>query len=280
MVIGAMTEFSKPHYKVDVLKVEVPVNAEYVEGSSVYKGMKAYSREEALHLYRKGRGGGQRSRFIYLEARGSATRSSSSRLQYGFGIGHGLLGHVLCGRATWKEGRYADLRKEGRCIALEDWLATEGVKNIEAVNDAIKSAKPWSHLEIYRPRRSSGRSYRPRLALTRWRELFLVYWRAEALPTQRDASGDLPCALGIRACVRTSKRSASRSIPRRRTGISTTRCTEPMAASTCRADRKFPATISPRTPRLRGAPDRICGSHRRAGNGRFRLAPDLLCSRS
>jgi tagatose 1,6-diphosphate aldolase len=27
--------------------------------------------------------------------------------------------------------------------ALEDWLGKEGVKNINAVNDAIKSAKPW-----------------------------------------------------------------------------------------------------------------------------------------
>jgi tagatose 1,6-diphosphate aldolase len=27
--------------------------------------------------------------------------------------------------------------------ALEDWLSKEGVKNINAVNDAIKSATPW-----------------------------------------------------------------------------------------------------------------------------------------
>jgi tagatose 1,6-diphosphate aldolase len=27
--------------------------------------------------------------------------------------------------------------------ALEDWLSTEGVKNIEAVNAATKTAKPW-----------------------------------------------------------------------------------------------------------------------------------------
>src|SRR5579884_304887 len=38
VVIGSMQEFSKPQYNVDVLKVEVPVNAEFVEGSSVYKG--------------------------------------------------------------------------------------------------------------------------------------------------------------------------------------------------------------------------------------------------
>jgi len=54
---------------------------------------------------------------------------------------------VLCGRATWKEGIpvYA---KQG-VKALEDWLAKEGVKNINSVNDAIKAAKPWyAKLEV------------------------------------------------------------------------------------------------------------------------------------
>src|ERR1700733_9716827 len=37
-VTKSMEEFSKPQYRVDVLKVEVPINAHYVEGSSVYKG--------------------------------------------------------------------------------------------------------------------------------------------------------------------------------------------------------------------------------------------------
>ena len=48
---------------------------------------------------------------------------------------------MLCGRATWKEGIpvYA---KQG-VKALEDWLGTEGVKNIKAVNAAAAGAKPW-----------------------------------------------------------------------------------------------------------------------------------------
>ncbi len=52
-VIGSMKEFTKPQYNVDVLKVEVPVNAEFVEGSAVYKGEKAYTRAEALTYYRQ-----------------------------------------------------------------------------------------------------------------------------------------------------------------------------------------------------------------------------------
>ena len=48
---------------------------------------------------------------------------------------------VLCGRATWKEGIPVYATKGVR--ALEDWLSDEGVKNINAVNEAIRSAKPW-----------------------------------------------------------------------------------------------------------------------------------------
>jgi tagatose 1,6-diphosphate aldolase len=48
---------------------------------------------------------------------------------------------VLCGRATWKDGVpiYA---KQG-LKALEEWLAKEGVRNINAVNEALRAAKPW-----------------------------------------------------------------------------------------------------------------------------------------
>src|SRR5206468_9110600 len=53
VVLKSMEEFGKPQYKVDVLKVEVPVNAQYVEGSSVFKGQAAYSRKEALEFYKR-----------------------------------------------------------------------------------------------------------------------------------------------------------------------------------------------------------------------------------
>ena len=48
---------------------------------------------------------------------------------------------VLCGRATWKNG-IPIYGKQG-VKALEDWLSDEGVKNINKVNEAIKTAKPW-----------------------------------------------------------------------------------------------------------------------------------------
>src|SRR6185369_528606 len=67
IVIGSMKEFSKPQYKVDVLKVEVPINANFVEGSSVYKGEKAQSFAEAKDLFRKAADTAQKP-FIYLSA--------------------------------------------------------------------------------------------------------------------------------------------------------------------------------------------------------------------
>jgi tagatose 1,6-diphosphate aldolase len=138
VVIGAMQEFSKPQYNVDVLKVEVPINANFVEGSSVYKGQKAYSRSEALDLFRKAAAVATKP-FIYLSA-GVGNAQFVEELSMAAEAGTDYSG-VLCGRATWKDA-IPVYGKQG-VKALEDWLSTEGVKNIEAVNAAIKPAKPW-----------------------------------------------------------------------------------------------------------------------------------------
>ncbi len=138
IVIKSMQEFGKPQYKVDVLKVEVPVNAEFVENSSVYKGKAAYGRKEALDFYRRAAEIAQKP-FIYLSA-GVGNAQFVESLHMASEAGTDYSG-VLCGRATWKDGIpvYA---KQG-LKALEDWLSNQGVKNIDAVNDAIQSAKPW-----------------------------------------------------------------------------------------------------------------------------------------
>jgi len=133
-----MEEFSKRQYHVDVLKVEVPINAEFVEGSAVYKGQKAYSRDEALKHFREAASIAAKP-FIYLSA-GVSNAQFIESLNMASEAGTDFSG-VLCGRATWKDGVpvYA---KQG-LKALEDWLAKDGVRNINAVNDALKAAKPW-----------------------------------------------------------------------------------------------------------------------------------------
>src|SRR3954451_1487769 len=46
-VIAAMKEFSKDRYGVDVLKVEIPINMKFVEGTKAFGGQKAYSKQDA-----------------------------------------------------------------------------------------------------------------------------------------------------------------------------------------------------------------------------------------
>jgi len=138
VVLKSMVEFSKPQYYVDMLKVEVPTNAEFVEGSSVFKGQAAYTRAQALEYYRRAAEVATKP-FIYLSA-GVSNAQFVESLHMAAEAGTDYSG-VLCGRATWKEGIpvYA---KQG-VNALEDWLSDEGVKNINAVNAAIKPAKSW-----------------------------------------------------------------------------------------------------------------------------------------
>jgi tagatose 1,6-diphosphate aldolase len=132
IVKRSMEEFSKPQYQVDVLKVEVPVNAEFVVGTRAYRGQKAYTREEALRHFREAASSAGKP-FIYLSA-GVNNDVFVESLTMAAEAGTDYSG-VLCGRATWKDGIpvYA---KQG-LKELEDWLEHEGVKNIQSVNAAL-----------------------------------------------------------------------------------------------------------------------------------------------
>src|SRR5277367_2961773 len=138
IVTRSMEEFSKPQYGVDVLKVEVPVNMAFVAGSRACKGESAYTRDQAKDYFRKAAAGAKKP-FIYLSA-GVSNEVFSDTLELATEAGTNFSG-VLCGRATWKDGMpiYA---KQG-LKALEDWLSSEGVKNIKNVNDRLGAAKPW-----------------------------------------------------------------------------------------------------------------------------------------
>jgi len=140
IVKGAMEEFSKPRYGVDVLKVEVPIVMEFVSGTKAFKGEAAYTREEALELFRSV-GSITNLPFIYLSA-GVSNPVFIETLELAGESGVKFNG-VLCGRATWKDGIpiYA---KEGEA-AFRTWLETVGVENIENVNRALAAATPWTN---------------------------------------------------------------------------------------------------------------------------------------
>ena len=138
IVAASMKEFSKDRYGVDVLKVEVPINMKYVDGTRAYGGQKAYSKMEAMGLFLEAATATTKP-FIYLSA-GVSNAEFTEALELAAQSGVKFNG-VLCGRATWKEGIpvYA---KQG-AGAFREWLESEGVKNINNVNDRLKAATPW-----------------------------------------------------------------------------------------------------------------------------------------
>ncbi|HAJ70336.1 MAG: tagatose-bisphosphate aldolase [Alkalibacterium gilvum] len=136
-VIEAMREFSKPQYNVDVLKVEVPVNMDYVEGFSSEDYV--YTKEEA-QTYFKEQSEATELPFIFLSA-GVTAKLFQETLKFAYEAGSSFNG-VLCGRATWKNAvePYASKGKE----AGQKWLRTKGKANIQDLNEVVKStAIPW-----------------------------------------------------------------------------------------------------------------------------------------
>ena len=138
IVSGAMAEFGKARYNVDVLKVEVPIEMAYVAGTRAFKGEAAYTRAEALQHFRDAEAMTHKP-FIYLSA-GVSNPVFIETLELAGESGTKFNG-VLCGRATWKDG-IPIFAKHGE-KAFRDWLETTGVENIGNVNQALKAASPW-----------------------------------------------------------------------------------------------------------------------------------------
>jgi tagatose 1,6-diphosphate aldolase len=138
IVSGSMAEFGKEKYGVDVLKVEVPVQMEFVEGTKSFKGQAAYTRGEALQHFRDAASNTHKP-FIYLSA-GVSNPVFIETLQLAVESGASFNG-VLCGRATWKDGIPVYAKQGAK--AFEAWLEDQGVKNIENVNRELKGAHSW-----------------------------------------------------------------------------------------------------------------------------------------
>ena len=138
IVQAYMREFTNPRYSVDVLKLEVPINMKFVAGTKSFKGEKAYTRAEAIEYFRKSAEATNKP-FIYLSA-GVSNAEFSETLELAGESGVKYNG-VLCGRATWADG--VPIFAEKGLPAFRKWLEVEGVKNIENVNEGLKSASPW-----------------------------------------------------------------------------------------------------------------------------------------
>lgn len=138
IVLKSMEEFTKERYGADVLKVEIPVQMKYVEGTRAFQGQKLHTRDEAVEIVRAAAALTGKP-MIYLSA-GVTIQVFLETLELAAESGvkfHGVLG----GRATWQDGVpvYA---KHGPA-ALEDWLNTAGLENVRNINRVLQSAYPW-----------------------------------------------------------------------------------------------------------------------------------------
>ena len=138
VVAESMRVFSQEKYGVDVMKVEIPINMTFAEGSRACQGPSAYSKQEALEHFRATAKAAQKP-FIYLSA-GVSNEVFTESLDWAAEASVNYSG-VLCGRATWKDG--IPTYCEQGTAALEDWLSSQGVENIGHINKRLQQAKPW-----------------------------------------------------------------------------------------------------------------------------------------
>jgi tagatose 1,6-diphosphate aldolase len=138
LVRKGMAEFSKPQYRIDILKVGMPVALAFVEGAPSPGSQVLYSRDEAERHFLES---AEKSTlpFIYL-SEGVSNETFQFGLELAAESGAKFSG-VLCGRATWKDG-VAVFVEQGPA-ALDEWLQTVGTQNIENVNVRLKAATPW-----------------------------------------------------------------------------------------------------------------------------------------
>ena len=129
-VIEAMRQYSDPRYHVDVLKVEVPVDMNFVEG---FGEETVYSKEEAAKYYVE-QSEATNLPFIFLSA-GVSAEMFRETLRFAKESGSTFNG-VLCGRATWAGA--ADVYKNEGKEAAAKWLQTQGKENITELANLIE----------------------------------------------------------------------------------------------------------------------------------------------
>lgn len=131
-VIDMMKVFSNPRFGIDCLKVEVPVNMNFVEG---YGEEVVMTRQEAAQAFL------EQSQvtdlpFIYLSA-GVTPELFNETLRFAKESGSAFNG-VLCGRATWA-GAVEVFVKSGEA-ATRAWCRETGRGNMERLNNTLNAS--------------------------------------------------------------------------------------------------------------------------------------------
>ncbi|MGN8983043.1 tagatose 1,6-diphosphate aldolase [Enterococcus villorum] len=130
-VIKMMGKFSENRFNVDVLKVEVPVNMNYVEGYG--EEYFVHTKEEASKFFLE-QAKATHLPYIFLSA-GVEANLFYDTLRFAKAAGSTFNG-VLCGRATWSQGVEIFVKK-GKAATIA-WMNNEGRKKIQQLNKVLK----------------------------------------------------------------------------------------------------------------------------------------------
>lgn len=128
-VIDATKVFNDPRYKIDVLKLEVPVNMNYVEG---FGEDYIYTKDQAKAYYKE-LDEATEIPYIFLSGGVSADLFKET-LKFAKEADTSFNG-VLCGRATWADGVGKFAESDEVAVA---WLESVGKENITSLNDVLK----------------------------------------------------------------------------------------------------------------------------------------------
>jgi len=146
IVTRSIADFCVPRYAVDVLKVGVPVNLNFVESARIPRSRAIYTRAETIAYFQRASQAATLP-FIYL-SEGVSNEIFIEALELAAEAQSDFSG-VLCGRATWQDGVPVFVQRGA--AALEEWLGKEGMRNIQKVNAHLAAARPWSERVVSIP---------------------------------------------------------------------------------------------------------------------------------
>ncbi|MEP3639390.1 MAG: tagatose 1,6-diphosphate aldolase [Paracoccaceae bacterium] len=129
LVRRATAVFADPKFQVDVLKVEIPVDLNFVEGF----GQPLMSRADALGAFRDAAAAAKGIDLVYLSA-GVAFEWFEASLKMAREAGVDFTG-FMCGRAIWSDG-VALFGAQGE-DALREWLADTGKSRLAKLIAAL-----------------------------------------------------------------------------------------------------------------------------------------------
>ena len=129
LVRRATAVFADPKFQVDVLKVEIPVDLNFVEGF----GQPLMSRSDALGAFRDAAAAANGIDLVYLSA-GVAFEWFEASLKMAREAGVDFAG-FMCGRAIWSDG-VALFGAQGE-DALREWLADTGKSRLAKLIAAL-----------------------------------------------------------------------------------------------------------------------------------------------